>query len=72
MFLFALFALRFAQDNLDVEKVSAPSKNTAKWLTICFSRLKNIKSLTSKNSGTLIVKIKLVMLWSVSVEAGSG
>jgi hypothetical protein len=44
---------RFAQDNLDVKKVSAPSKNPAKWLFMCFSRLKNIKSLTSKNSGTL-------------------
>jgi hypothetical protein len=47
-------AFRFAQDNLDVKKVSAPSKNPAKWLIMCFSRLKNIKSLTSKNSGTLI------------------
>jgi hypothetical protein len=57
MFLAALIeiALRFAQDNLDVKKVSAPSKNPAKWLIMCFSRLKNIKSLTSKNSGTLIV-----------------
>jgi hypothetical protein len=47
-------ALRFAQDNLDVKKVSAPSTNPAKWLIMCFSRLKKIKSLTSKNSGTLI------------------
>jgi hypothetical protein len=49
-------ALRFAQDNLDVKKVLAPSKNPAKWLIMFFSRIKNIKSLTSKNSGTLIVK----------------
>jgi hypothetical protein len=48
-------ALRFAQDNLDVKKVLAPSKNPAKWLIMCFSRIKNIKSRTSKNSGTLIV-----------------
>jgi hypothetical protein len=48
----------FAQDNLDVKKVSAPSKNPAKWLIMCFSRVKNIKSLTSKNSGTLIVIMK--------------
>jgi hypothetical protein len=47
-------ALRFAQDNLDVKEVLAPSKNPAKWLIMCFSRLKNIKSLTSKNSVTLI------------------
>jgi hypothetical protein len=51
-------ALRFAQDNLDVKKVLAPSKNPAKWRIMCFSRLKNIKSLTSKNSGTLIVIIR--------------
>jgi hypothetical protein len=45
------------QDNLDVKKVLAPSKIPAKWLIMCFSRLKNIKSLTSKNSGTLIVNL---------------
>jgi hypothetical protein len=48
-------ALHFAQDNLDVKKVLAPSKNPAKCLIMCFYRLQNIKSLTSKNSGTLIV-----------------
>jgi hypothetical protein len=56
-FLDVEIALRFAQDNLDVKKVSAPSKTPVKWLIMCFSRLKNIKSLTSKNSGTLIVII---------------
>jgi hypothetical protein len=49
-------APRFAQDNLDVKKVSSPSKNPSKWLIMCFSRRKNIKSLTFKISGTLIVK----------------
>jgi hypothetical protein len=44
-------ALRFAPDNLDVKKVLAPSENPAKWLIMCFSRIKNIKSLTFKNSG---------------------
>jgi hypothetical protein len=48
-------ALRYAQDNLDIKKVLAPSKDPAKRLIMCFSRIKNIKSLTSKNSGTLIV-----------------
>jgi hypothetical protein len=48
-------APRFAQDNLDVKKVSSPSKNHSKWLIMCFSRLKNIKSLTFKISGTFIV-----------------
>jgi hypothetical protein len=50
-------APRFAQDNLDVKKVSAPSKNLSKLLIMCFSRLKNIKSLTFKINGTLIVKL---------------
>jgi hypothetical protein len=49
-------APRFAQDNLHVKKVSSPSKNPSKWLIMCFSRLKNIKSLTFKIGGTLIVK----------------
>jgi hypothetical protein len=35
-------APRFAQDNLDVKKVSSPSKNPSKWLIMCFSQLKNI------------------------------
>jgi hypothetical protein len=50
-------ALCFAQDNLEVKKVSAPSKDPTKWLIMCFSRVKNIKPLTSKNSGTLIVNV---------------
>jgi hypothetical protein len=34
-------ALRFAQDDLDIKKVLAPSKkNPAKWLIMCFSRIK--------------------------------
>jgi hypothetical protein len=53
-------ALHFAQDNLDFKKVLAPSKNPTKWLIMCFSRLKNIKSLSSKNSGTLIVNFNLL------------
>jgi hypothetical protein len=36
-------ALRFAQDNLDVKKVSAPSKNPKKWLNMCFPQLKKHK-----------------------------
>jgi hypothetical protein len=35
--------LRFAQDNLDVKKVSVPSKNPTKRLIMCFSRLKKHK-----------------------------
>jgi hypothetical protein len=57
---------RFAQDNLDVKKVSAPSKTPAKWLFtgMCFSHLKNIKSLTSKNSGILIVNKRLIITYN--------
>jgi hypothetical protein len=56
----SIFLLRFAQDNLDVKKVSAPSKNPSKWLIMCFSRLKNIKSLTFKIRGSLIVNLPLL------------
>ncbi len=48
-------ALHCAQDNLGVKKVSAPSKNPAKWPIICFAREKII-SRTFKISGALIVK----------------
>ncbi len=33
-------ALRYAQDNLEVKKVSAPSKNPGKCPIICFAREK--------------------------------
>jgi hypothetical protein len=46
--------IRFAQDNLNVKKVLAPSKNPAKWLIMCFSQLKSIKFQTFKISGTLV------------------
>jgi hypothetical protein len=48
-------ALRYAQDNLGVKKVSVPSKNPSKCHIICFARKK--KSCTFRISGTLIVII---------------
>jgi hypothetical protein len=50
---------RYAQDNLGVKKVSAPSKNPAKCPIICFAREKKIISRTFKISGALIVKLAL-------------
>jgi hypothetical protein len=49
------FALRYAQDNLGVKKVAAPSKNPAKCPIICFAQEKKIISQTFKISSTLIV-----------------
>jgi hypothetical protein len=43
----------------------ASSKNPAKWLIMVFSRLKNIKSLTSKNSSTLIVILILLIFLQI-------
>jgi hypothetical protein len=45
----------YAQDNIGVKKVSAPSKNSAKYPVICFAREKIIISRTFKISGALIV-----------------
>jgi hypothetical protein len=48
-------ALHYAQDNLGVKKVSAPSKNSAKCPIICFAREKKIISRAFKISGASIV-----------------
>jgi hypothetical protein len=48
-------ALRCAQDNLGVKKVSAPLKNPAKCPIICFACEKKIISRTLKISGAFIV-----------------
>jgi hypothetical protein len=50
-------ALRHAQDNLGVKKVSTPPKDPAKCPIICFTREKKIISLTFKISGTLIANV---------------
>jgi hypothetical protein len=39
-FILAKIALRYAQDNLGVKKVLAPSKNPSKCSNICFAREK--------------------------------
>jgi hypothetical protein len=53
---------RFAQDNLDVKKVSVPSKTPQNgWL--CVLLPKKHKILHFKNSGTLVVKMSQYV-WS--------
>jgi hypothetical protein len=54
--IFGVFRGGFAQDNLGVKKVSAPLKNPAKCLIICFAREKKTISRIFKIIGTLIVK----------------
>jgi hypothetical protein len=51
-------ALRYAQDNLGVKKVSAPSKNPTK-CPIMFYPRKKIISRTFKISGALIVILQV-------------
>jgi hypothetical protein len=50
------FEFFYAQDNLGVKKVSAPSKNPKKCPIICFAHEKKLISRTFKISGALIVK----------------
>ncbi len=58
-----LFTGRYAQDNLGVKKVSAPSKNHAKCPIICFYPAKKKISRTFKINGTLMRVIMLQSLY---------
>jgi hypothetical protein len=55
-------ALRYAQDNLGVKKVSAPSKKPSKCPIICFAGEKKLISRTFKISGALIVIVPAFFL----------